>query len=203
MRPIACGELIEVLLARDRVDRGRVHDQKRRGFVLVKEARVGFVQPRKVRALDALLKIDAAARDALQQHIDRGLQVDDEIRFRRVNIKLRLHLLVERVLGFIERHAREQPVFFKQIIRHAHRRKQVLLRKRCELLRTLEEKSELRGKRAATRVSVEALQKRVLRRLLQYQFRRQARRQALRKARLADPDRPLDHDETMVSARFS
>src|ERR1700733_10786982 len=163
----------------------------------MKEAGVPLVEPREVGALDALLKIDPPPGDALEEHIDWRLQVDHKIGLWRSDVELGVHLLVERVLRLIERHAREQPVLLKEIICDAHRRKQILLRKPGELLRPLEQKGELRGKRTDARVSVEALEKRVLRGLFQHELGRQGLCQALRKTRLADADRSFDNDETM------
>ncbi len=92
-----------------------------------------------------LLVIDAAPGDTLEQHIDRRLQIHHQIGLGGLDIELGIHLLVQSVLGIIERHAREQAILFQQVIRHAHTGEQILLLERGQLLGPLEQKVQLRG----------------------------------------------------------
>ena len=163
----------------------------------MKEARVSLVEALEVLPLDVLLEFDAAPGDALEQHVDRGLQVHDEIRLRRADVEPGVELLVEGELGVLECHSREQPVLLEQVVRHAQRREQVRLLERGELLGALQQEVQLCRQGAGARVAVEALEERVLRRLLEHPLGGEADAQASREARLADTDRTLDDDEPM------
>ena len=92
---------------------------------------------------------DAAARDPLEQHVDRRLQVDDQVGLRRVDGELRIHLLVERELLGVERQARKQAVLVEQVVGHAHGANRSAWRSARHLLRALEQEVELRRKAAA------------------------------------------------------
>src|SRR2546429_7831863 len=85
------------------------------------------------------------------------------------------------------------------LIRDAHGAEQVLLLERGQLLRALEQKVELGRQGRRARVAVEALEKRILRPLLQHALGREAGAQTASEARLADADRPFDHDELVRS----
>jgi hypothetical protein len=186
-----------VLRAADEIERLGVDDQERRRVVVQEEARVGIGDAFQVAALDQRLVADPATRDALHQHVDGRLQVDDEIGPGRIDRELGVHLFVERVLLVIERHTREQPILVEQVVGDAHRIEQVLLPELLELARALEEKEELRREGCGARVAVEALEERILLGLLEDQLAAEALRQPAREVGLADADRPFDHDETM------
>src|SRR6185437_15457667 len=192
-------QLIVVRRVVDRIDCGRVDDEKRRCRKLMEETRIRLVESDQVVTLDVLLVADAAPGDALEQHIDRGLQIDYEVRLRSLDVELGVDLLVESEFGVIQCHPREQAVFFQQVVCHAHPGEEILLIQGSELLAALEEEMELCGQRARPRVAVEALEKRVLRGILQHRLRREAVGQTAGEARLADPDRSFHHDELVLS----
>src|SRR6185437_145119 len=136
-------QLVVIRLVADRIDRGRIDDEKRRRLVIVKEPRIRLVEPLEVVAVDLTLVLDTAPCDALHQHIDGSLQVQDEVRLGSRDIELRVHLLVECELRLIERDGRKQPILLEQVVRDAHGREEVLLVESGKLLRALKEEIEL------------------------------------------------------------
>src|SRR6185503_4181821 len=81
-------QLIVVRRVVDRIDCGRVDDEKRGGRELMEETRIRLVEAHQVVTLDVLLVADAAPRDALEQHVDRRLQIHDEVRLWRLHVEL-------------------------------------------------------------------------------------------------------------------
>src|SRR6185312_3565274 len=157
----------------ERIDGGRIDDEQGRGLELMEEARIRFVEAYQVVALDVLLIADAAPRDPLEQHVDRRLQVNHEIRLRRLHVEPRVDLLVQGELRFIQSHPREQAVLLQQVVRHPNLCEEVLLLQGAELLAALKEEMKLRRQRAGARILVEAFQEGVLRRILQHRLRRE------------------------------
>ena len=178
----------------DEVDFARIHDQQRRRVVAVEEACVGIDQALQILALHALLVANAAPRDALLQHVDRGLQVNHQVRDRRVDREALVYLLIQRVFLVIEGHAREQPVLVEQEIRDPHRCEQIGLTQLLQLAHALEQEIQLGRQRAGARVLVKALEKRVFLGALEHHVCAPQRRQAPREAGLADANRTFDHD---------
>ena len=168
-----------------RIDRRGIDDQQRRGVVAVEEARIGLGELLEIAALDVLLVANAALGDAVHQHIDRRLQIDHQIGLGRIHDHAFVDPFVQRILGIIERHAREQPILLQQIIRDAHRAEQILLPDLLELARTLEKEEKLRLERRGARVLVEALEEGILIRLLQYELTAEGLREQPREAGLA------------------
>src|SRR6185437_14372138 len=130
------------------------------------------------------------------QHVDRRLQIDHQVRRRRVDRQLRVDLLVQRELFLVERELREQPVLVQQVVGDAHRLEQIVLTDIFELARALEQEEQLRLQRRRARVAVEALEERILVGLLQDQLAAEAAREPTGEAGLAYADRAFDDDET-------
>ena len=191
-------ELRVIEVVGDGVEGGRVHDQQRRLLVVVEEVRIGLVELLEVGPVDELLHPDPPPRDALHQHIYRCLQVDHEVGLRRIDDEPRVDLFVQRILGILERDPGEQAVLLEQVIRHPHRREQVLLTQARQLLRVLEEEVQLRRQGRTDRIAVEAFEERVAVGLLLHRLRTPGVGEAARERGLADPDRTFDDDETML-----
>src|SRR5690606_26298346 len=190
--PDRAEQLAIVRFAVKRVDRGRVHDQERRLVEVVEEARVRLAEPLEVALLGLLLERDAAGSDPFQQHARRRLEIDHEVRLRRLDLQRGRDLIVELELLRIEVQLREQAVLLDQEIGDPDRGEHVGLPDLLDLAGTLEQEEDLRRQRRLAGTLVEALEERILLRLLEDQLAREALREPLRKARLADADRPLD-----------
>ncbi len=113
------------------------------------------------------------------QHVHRRLQVDHEVRHRRVDGQARIHLLVERKFLVVQGQPREQAVLVEQVIGDAHGLEQVGLAQLLQLTRTLEQEVQLGLERGSARVAIEALEKRVFVVLLEHEFAAEAARQAV------------------------
>ena len=168
----------------------------------MKEARVRLLQLLQILPLDVLLVANAAALDALEQHVDRRLQVDHEIRRRRVDCEPRVYLFVENELLVIEREPREQTILVEQVVRNAHCVEQIVLANVFELARPLKQKEQLRLQRRRARIAIETLEKRIVVRLLQNQLAAEAPRKTSRQAGLADADRTFNDDKAVRRARL-
>ena len=184
-----------------RIDRRGIDDEERRGIVAVEEARIRLGEFLEIAALDMLLIADAALGDAVHQHIDRRLQIHHQVGLGRIHHHPLVDPLVERIFRIVERHAREQPILFEQIVRDAHRAEQILLPNLFELARALEQEEQLGLKRRRARILVEALEEGILIRLLQHELTAQGLRQQPREAGLAHAYRPLDDDESVRVSR--
>src|SRR6185503_19392024 len=68
----------------DEIETLAVDDQKRRVGVLIEIARVRVGEPRQVLRRNRLLERDAAPMHALDERVDRRLQIDDEVGRRRL-----------------------------------------------------------------------------------------------------------------------
>ena len=79
-------QLLIVGFAVDRVNGRRVDDQKRRCIEVVEKTSVGVAETLEILGLDELLVRNAASRHALEQDLCRGLQVDDQVRRRRIEL---------------------------------------------------------------------------------------------------------------------
>src|SRR5690606_6583018 len=134
--------------------------------------------------------------DPSDQRVRGGLQVDDEVRLRRIVIERCRDLLVEAKLVGVEVQLSEQAVGVEQKVRDPVRRELVGQADRLDLPRALQKEEQRRRQRSVPAVAIEALEERVLVGLLENQLAREALREALREAGLADADRPLDDDET-------
>jgi hypothetical protein len=137
---------------------------------MIEEMRVGLVEPLEVAALDLALEGVAAPAYTLDQHLDRRLQPDHQIRHRQVDAELLIDLLVEPQLVVVQIKAREQPILLEQEVGDAGRRKQVALLPLLHLTRALEQEEQLGRQRELLGGLVEALKERVLVRALQHQL---------------------------------
>ena len=123
------------------------------------------------------------------------LQVDDEIRRRRIELERLGDLLVQTELVRIEIELGEELVLLQQEIGDPHGREHVALANLLDLPSALEQEEQLRWQRRVAPILVEALEKRVLLGLLEDQLAREALREPLRETRLAYADRSFDDDE--------
>ena len=93
----------------------------------MEEPRISVRQFFKVRAVDKTVARRISSRQSLQQCIDRRLQVDDEVRNRRLDGEVLGNLVVEFQFVRIEVQLREQAISREQIIGYADVGKQVRL----------------------------------------------------------------------------
>ena len=131
---------------------------------------------------------------ALDQRVDGRLQIDDEIRRRRLRLQVRIDLFVEAVLGIGEIEPREQRILVEHEVRDGRAAEHVELADTGELVDALEQKRELRRQRVARDVGVEALEERILLGPLEELLAADVLREHVREARLAGADRSLDDD---------
>ena len=68
----------------------------------MEEPRVRFGQPFEVTAVDLPFVRNSTPRDALEQRIDRGLQVDDQVGYRRIDREVVDNLAVKGELVAVE-----------------------------------------------------------------------------------------------------
>ena len=182
----------------DEVQPLAVDDQHRAVGVIVEVARVGFRQAAQVVVVDAGLDGVAAFLHAMHQRIDGSLQVDHQVRHRRLRLHVQEDLVVELVLGVVEREAGEQRVLCEREVGDDGLLEQVGLLQRLELRHPLEQEEELRRQRMAAHVTVKKRQERIGRRILEEGSGIEALRQALGEARLAAADRAFDNDVAML-----
>src|SRR5262245_47149063 len=187
-------QLLIVGFAVDRVNGRGVDDQQRRRIEIVEEASVRVSETFEIVRLDQLLVRNAATRHALQQNLRRRLQINDQIRCRRIQLERVRDLVVETELVGIEIELGEEPVFLQQEVGYTNRREHVALPNLLDLARALKQEEQLRRQRRLPPVAIEPLEERVLLRLLEYQLAREALRQPFRETRLADADRTFDDD---------
>ena len=121
--------------------------------VRVEVAAVGVGEAREVVRRDRALEVDAAPVHALDQRLDRRLQVDDEIGRRRLRLQVRVDLLVERVLGVGQVEPREQRILVEQEIGDRRAPEHVELADAAQLVDALEQERELRRQRVARHVA--------------------------------------------------
>ena len=178
----------------DEVEPLAVDDQQRRVLVLVEVAAVGVGEPGEVVRRDRPLVLDPALVHAVDQRLDRRLQVDHEVRRRRLGLQVRVHLLVEPELGVGQVEPGEQRVLVEQEVADGRAAEHVELADAAQLVDALEQEVELRGQRVARHVLVEAREERVVLGALEQRVAGQARGELPREARLARADRPLDDD---------
>src|SRR5690606_12300579 len=95
-------QLRVILLIGDEIRLRRIHDQERRRIVLVEKARIRFLKPLEIAALDLLLVTQTPPLDTLEEHIDRRLQIDHQVGHGRVDREPCIHLLVQGVLLVVE-----------------------------------------------------------------------------------------------------
>src|SRR5690606_7351876 len=170
-------QLRVILLIGDEIRLRRIHDQERRRIVLVEKARIRFLKPLEIAALDLLLVTQTPPLDTLEEHIDRRLQIDHHVGHGRVDREPCIHLLVQGVLLVVEREPREQPILVDEVVRHSDRVEQVVLADVLQLPCALKQEEELRLQRGRARVLVEPLEKRVFLRLLENELAPEAARE--------------------------
>ena len=161
---------------------------------MVEEAAVGVDQAAQVGLRQVGLHRDAAAPDALVERLGPRLQVDHQVRHRRLRPQAVEDLLVERELVVVQREPREQRVLVQKEVADQRLREQVALGEVAQLVDPLEQEEELRRQRVAPAVPVEALEEGVLRGLLQHRRAAEALGDATGQRGLAGADRPLDDD---------
>src|SRR5262245_62515893 len=88
-------QLLIVGFAVDRVNGRGVDDQQRRRVEVVEKAGISVAKTLEVVLLDELLVWNAAIRHALQQDLRRSLQVDDQVRRRRIELERVRDLVVQ------------------------------------------------------------------------------------------------------------
>jgi len=159
----------------------------------MEESAVALCQTAEVVRVHALLVGHAAAAHAVDQRGQGRLQVDDQVRHRRLRRELVEHGAVEPVLGVVEVEAREQRVLVEQEVTHRERREQAGLSEAAQLLDALEQKAQLGRQRVAPHVFVEQRQEGVVAGGLEQQFATPGLGQPPRERGLAGADRPLDH----------
>src|SRR5208282_2427653 len=185
---------LEVIRLFDEVEALAVDDQQRCVLVLVEVSAVGVGQPRQVMFRDAALVVDAALVHALDQGAHRGLEVDDEVRGRRLGLEVRIHLFVECELLVAQVEAREKRILVEKEVCYRRAPKQVELGEVPDLVDALEQEVELRRQGEARHVRVEAPQEGILLRRLEQGVAIEVRGEGSGEARLARADGPLDDD---------
>src|SRR5690554_2134777 len=96
----------------------------------MKKPGVGIVQRLKIVGADVLFDRYTALANTITEYIQRRLQVDHQIRARRVDGKFVVNLLINIQLIIIKGNLREQLVFLNKKIRHTYRRKNIVLTQR-------------------------------------------------------------------------
>jgi hypothetical protein len=174
-------------------------DGEHRGrIVLIEEARVGFRQPHQVFLRNIVLVGDVAALYPLDQGLRRRLQVDHEIRRRRLRFQMGVDLPVEGELVVVQRETREQGILLDHEIGDRDPGEQVELRQRAHLRRALEQEKELGRQRMARAILVEAGQERVGVGIFQQRQAAGALAQHARERGLAGADRAFDDDVAVL-----
>ena len=179
----------------DEVEPLAVDDQQRRRVVAVEVAAVRVGEPREVVRRDRPLEVDAAPVHALDQRLDRRLQVDDEVGRRRLRLQVRVDLLVELVFVVGQVEPREQRVLVEQEIADGRAAEHVELADAAQLVDALEQERELRRQREARHVVVEAREERIVLRPLEQHLAAERAARAAR-ARLVLPA-PIGPSTTM------
>ena len=163
----------------------------------MEEPRIGLGELVEISAFDVLFIANPALGDAIHQHVDRSLQIHDEIRFGRVHDHPFVDPFIQRIFRIIEGHARKQPILLQQVVRHAHGAEQIFLANLFQLPGPLKQKEQLSLKRRRARILVEALEKGILVRLLQDELAAQRLAETARQTGLANADRTFDDYESV------
>src|SRR5262245_46362513 len=100
-------EGVEIRALVDEVEPLTASNQQRAFGVVEEKPRVGLRNAAQIVLVDAVL---AALADAIDERIDRGLQVHDKIRRRRLRLHVLVDAAVELELGVVQREAREERV---------------------------------------------------------------------------------------------
>src|SRR5882672_9237646 len=135
---------------------------------------------------------------ALDQRRGLRLQVDDQVRARRLRLERVEYLLVEMQLVAVEGQPGEQRVLLEQEIAHRDAAEQIQLYELAQLGDPLEEKEQLRRQREPCHVLIEPRQERVLLGTLEDQVRLHPGGEAPGEAGLADAYRPFDDDVAVL-----
>ena len=122
-----------------------LHERGR--LVLVEIAAVGVGEPREIVCRNGALEMDAPPVHAIDQCLDWRLQVNHEIRRRRVDFQLRIDLCIKRVFGVGQIEARKQRILVEQEIGDGGPVEKVELPDVAQQVDALKEKSELRRQR--------------------------------------------------------
>ena len=183
----------------DEIQPRAVDDEQRRCIVSVEVAAVRFGEAGKVGRGYLPLELDAAPVHALDQRVDRRLEVDHEVRCGGLRLQVRIDLFIELVLGIGKVQPGEQRVLVEQEIADGHVAEHVELADTRQLVHALKQERELGRQRKTRHVAVEALEERVLLGPFEQFFAAHVVRERPCEAGLAGPDRPLDDD---VSALF-
>ena len=132
--------------------------------------------------------------DAIDERIDRRLQVYDEIGRGRLRFQMRVDLFIERVFVIGKIETRKERIFVEQKVGDRRPAKKIKLGKAPQLIGALEQERELRRQREARHVIVEAREEWIFVRLLEQCLAVQLDRQLTRERRLPSADRSFDDD---------
>ena len=127
----------------DEVQPLAIDDQQRRVVVLVEIPAVRVGEPRQVRFRDRALVGNAAPMHPLDQRGHRCLQIDHQVRRRRLRLEMRINLVVERELVLAQIEVRKQRVLVEQEIRYRSAPEKVELVQSPDLVDALEQEIEL------------------------------------------------------------
>src|SRR3569623_1246484 len=108
---------IEILVAPDRVQMFGVHDQQRRGFVMIEETAVTFTQAVQIGFRYAGLHRHAALFYPFDQSLRLRLQVNDKIGPRHLRAEMFIQLTIQVEFVVAQGQTRENRIFIEQEIR--------------------------------------------------------------------------------------
>ena len=147
-----------------------------------------------------LFVADAAVPNAVEQHRNRCLQVDDQVGARALDIQTAVNLVVEAQFVGVQGGFREHAVLFDQEVGHQHGADQVVVGKPRNLSGAMQQKIQLGRQGVAAPLTVKAVQERVFGGGFEQQRAPEGVSQASRERGLADPDGPFDGNEIELGA---
>src|SRR6056297_399523 len=192
-----------VLIPVHRIDARGVDDQQRPRVVTMKVIEVGLGQSPQVVGTHHLLIGDAASPDTIHQRLHGRLEVDDQVRGRRVERQALIDLLVEAIFLVRQGEAGENPVLVQQEISHAPALEEIRLAHLLRLAGALEKKMQLGRQRIGRRVAIKTLEERIFLGAFQHEFELQGFGQTTGQRRLAHTNGALDGDITQFTRHQS
>src|SRR5437773_631017 len=109
-------QLVQIVHPLHKVDVRGVEDEQRGGCVVKEEIVVSAIQFRDVALRDSNLVVPASPAYSFQQHLVRGLQIDNQIGPRDILLQKRIELLINHQLGIVQVQVGENLVLGKDVI---------------------------------------------------------------------------------------